>query len=207
MNILKELYNGKIYPFETVVPKDAEYYPLSRKIAEARKYLLSKLPQKDKDRLEKYDNMVYETEIMLNYAYFETGYKLGAELIYEGLAAERGRQDRDGSFEGTADIPLDKNLREIIGRMLRGDQNYQEAVRMQREAWKDIEDAGLNDIQRKAVERLAATADCCAEAYGRAAYMQGLKDGAKLSAKPEPPEYSLSPKDAAEGGKRNDECR
>lgn len=186
MSILKDLYNGKIYPFETVVPQDEEYYPLSKEIAEERQYLQSKLPDGDKERLEKYDNMVYQTEIMLNYAYFEEGFRLGAMLLYESLIEKRGNQSQKDAREGAegclADILADQRLSGIFEKLLSEDENYQQSLKLQEEANEGIESVRLNAEQEKAVDRLVSAVNHCGAMYGAAAYKRGLKDGAKLSA-------------------------
>lgn len=83
MNILEKLYNGQINPVENVVPKDTKYRPLSSEIASERDYFLSKLPDRDKERFEKWNNAIYEHEKIAEYTNFTYGFKLGARLISE----------------------------------------------------------------------------------------------------------------------------
>lgn len=49
MNLLKDLYSGKIYPFENIVPTDKEYRPTSEKAGELRDYFQENHHQKIKE--------------------------------------------------------------------------------------------------------------------------------------------------------------
>lgn len=82
-NILKQLYNGEIYPSEQIVPTDPEYRPLELKISNERTALKKKLSKEDGERLEELGNMYLTSSTYISYANFSHGFKLGVLLMLE----------------------------------------------------------------------------------------------------------------------------
>lgn len=83
MSILRNLYEGNIFPAEDIVPEDPEYRIITDKIDKERQYFERKLSDDDKERFEKWNGLVYECEKMTAYANFACGFKMGAAIVYE----------------------------------------------------------------------------------------------------------------------------
>lgn len=88
MSILRDLYNGDVYPAEEIVPRDTEYRNLSNEIGELRKHLNDKLQTEDKAQFEKMDDLILKTSSMYGFANFSYGLKLGLLLMCEVTAGE-----------------------------------------------------------------------------------------------------------------------
>lgn len=86
--IIHELYNGGIYPFESIVPTDPNYRPLEQKINEEREVLKEKLSKEDGERMDDLSDLYRESSTMYGYANFSHGFKLGALLMCEILGSE-----------------------------------------------------------------------------------------------------------------------
>lgn len=93
MSVLEDLYNGKIYPLEEIIPQNEEFRFLERKIGSEREYFADGLSDEDKKRFEKMNEMIYKCELMSDYASFSYGFRLGAMLLFE-IFAERGYSDK-----------------------------------------------------------------------------------------------------------------
>lgn len=174
--ILRDLYYGRVNPSRDIVPKDKEYHHLRKKIGEERDYLISRVPEADRERFEDYNNLLYQSEAMQNYANFEWGYRFGMMLLLEGLAEETGEEE-----SSLIDILADKRLAAafFVDR-LNARKDYREALKIQDDADK-IAKENLNESQRKAVDGLILAVNHCGAVLSIAAYEQGLKDGIRLS--------------------------
>lgn len=95
MSILDRWYRGTLYPFEEIVPRNRNYYPLNEKIGSEREYFKGKLSSEDKERFEKWDELVLESSCMNGYANFSYGFKLGAMLMCEVFTEEDGSDMQD----------------------------------------------------------------------------------------------------------------
>jgi hypothetical protein len=73
--ILEELYYGRIYPFEQIVPQDPGYRPLGQKKSDIQKMLEEKLPAEDVQALEELLDLGCDGGVMETYASFEYGVK------------------------------------------------------------------------------------------------------------------------------------
>lgn len=82
-NILKQLYNGDIYPAEAIVSTDPKYRPTHKKISEEREYLKQKLSPEDAARLNELDGLYLDSVSMNSFAGFSYGFKLAVQLMYE----------------------------------------------------------------------------------------------------------------------------
>lgn len=83
MNVLKNLYNGNLAPIEEVIPPDADYRPLTKKIGNEREYFSGILSAEDRERFEEWNKMIFEYEEMVELANFKYGFRLGAMLAFE----------------------------------------------------------------------------------------------------------------------------
>lgn len=83
MSILKRWYRGDLYPGEEIVPLDAEYRAVGRKIGDEREYFKTNLSPEDAKRFEKWDGLLLESSSMNSYANFSYGFRLGATLMRE----------------------------------------------------------------------------------------------------------------------------
>ena len=88
--ILEELYDGRIFPAELILPKDPQYRPLSQKISDAMKIWREKLSETDYQQLEALLNLHSHFDDMEATAAFAHGFKLGALIMMEVLA---GREE------------------------------------------------------------------------------------------------------------------
>ncbi|MCM1259042.1 MAG: hypothetical protein NC307_14495 [Roseburia sp.] len=71
-----------------------------------------------------------------------------------------------------------ETLEDIAG----NDEEYQAVRKEQLEAFKRLEEMGLSSEQREAVDDILSKVNRSGAVYGKIAFKQGLKDGAKLMA-------------------------
>ena len=83
--ILRDFYDNGIYPFEAIVPKDPEYWELSRKIDAEHEYLESILSPEDAKRLENYCTLMTDRAVMDCRESFIYGFRLAALLMIDVL--------------------------------------------------------------------------------------------------------------------------
>lgn len=69
---------------------------------------------------------------------------------------------------------------EAIENIASGDEEYQAVRQEQMEAFKKLEQMGLTDDQRAVIDDITSIANRNGAIYGKLAFKQGLKDGAKL---------------------------
>lgn len=82
-SILEELYDGKIFPEEQIVPKDHNYRPLNEKISELLEEWKKKLSEDDYYQLESFLELCSESSSMEASESFVYGFKLGALIMVE----------------------------------------------------------------------------------------------------------------------------
>ena len=87
-DILRNLYQGKLNPFEHAVSKEDEYRMLDREIAEKRKNLMECLSEEGREQFEAWDQDVMKAGTMGEYANFAYGFRLGVLLMCEIMFAE-----------------------------------------------------------------------------------------------------------------------
>lgn len=83
MNLLKDLYSGKIYPFEKIVPTDKAYRVTSEKAGELREYLQEKSSPEDKEKFRQCEQYTHEVHCMECFANFSYGFRLGVMLLLD----------------------------------------------------------------------------------------------------------------------------
>ncbi|MDL2218674.1 hypothetical protein LJC27_08490, partial [Christensenellaceae bacterium OttesenSCG-928-M15] len=73
---LQELYDGEIYPAQSIIPDDAQYEILNSSIDVTEKYLSQRLSKEDQEKFEELSNMYNLTSSMLEEAAFMHGFQL-----------------------------------------------------------------------------------------------------------------------------------
>lgn len=86
--ILKELYGGRIYPSELIIPKDPEYHPLNQKISDTISLWQKKLSEEDYEHLEELLDLHSQSNSMHSTSSFVHGFKLGASIMIEVLTGK-----------------------------------------------------------------------------------------------------------------------
>ncbi len=84
--LLKQLYDGEVYPAEQIVPKDSEYWELCRKLGEERNYLREQLSVDVRERFEEIETLSQEIANLYSYENFSCGFRLGIGLIMESFS-------------------------------------------------------------------------------------------------------------------------
>ena len=82
---IRELFYGSIYHCEKCGIKNLEIKALTGKLSEYRESLCSELTDKQKETLEKYDDLLGEISSLFNEEFFVEGFLLGAKIIKEAL--------------------------------------------------------------------------------------------------------------------------
>ncbi len=95
MSILRRLFSGELYPSEQIVPHDADYRSVTRKISDEKDYFKSRLSPADNERLEEMDGLRLDMAGMDSYACFSYGFKLGALLMCETFMSDDGQELQD----------------------------------------------------------------------------------------------------------------
>ena len=81
MSILEELYNGRVYPFEDIVPQDKTYRTANRKVCEIREYFSVSLSPEDKEKFEEMNQLLHESTCIEAYENFTYGFRLGVLMM------------------------------------------------------------------------------------------------------------------------------
>lgn len=81
--------------------------------------------------------------------------------------------------EEILDILVSEQM-ETLEDIASGDEEYQTVRKEQMEAFKKLEQMGLTDDQRAVLDDVISKANRSGAVYGKIAFKQGLKDGAKL---------------------------
>lgn len=84
--ILKELYEGNIYPDEVIVSKDSEYQALNEKISDMLEIWKKKLSEDDFNQLEDLLDLRSELSSMEASESFIYGFRLSALIMIEVFA-------------------------------------------------------------------------------------------------------------------------
>jgi hypothetical protein len=88
--LLKQLFDGEIYPAEQIVPKSPEYKELCQKLIAEKKYLRERLSASDQERFEAMENMSQAIAAIYEYEDFSYGFRLGVGLMIEVFANSNG---------------------------------------------------------------------------------------------------------------------
>ena len=87
-SILEELFDGNIYPDESIISKDPEYWPLNQKIPDTMEAWREKLSNDDYLALEELLDIRFQIDHMHSASSFMYGFKLGTMIMIEVLAGE-----------------------------------------------------------------------------------------------------------------------
>lgn len=82
-SVLSELFRGKIYPDEQIVPNDPEYRNVNNKISDEMDCFEERLSREDFDKLEELYGLYSESSFIMEEHSFAYGFKLGTLLMTE----------------------------------------------------------------------------------------------------------------------------
>ncbi len=83
MSILSDWYHGNTCLAEKIIPQNTKYRSLAKTVSKERQYFLTRLSIEDKERFEKWNDLLQEMEHMTEYENFSYGFRLGARLTVE----------------------------------------------------------------------------------------------------------------------------
>ena len=81
--ILENLFNGKIFPYDNLVPKDPDFPKLAKNVNDTENYLRSLLSDKDKATFEELIIMRDDLSAMENLEAFSRGFRLAFMLVVD----------------------------------------------------------------------------------------------------------------------------
>lgn len=79
--ITRKLFNGEIHAFETTVPQSKEYWDIQNRMGEIEDYFRSKFTEEDEEYSEEWNNLRLSKAEIHDFALFDYGFCLGAQLI------------------------------------------------------------------------------------------------------------------------------
>lgn len=88
-SILKDLYYGRVSPWERRPTRDAESREITRKIEDEKRYFIQKMSLDDCHRFQKLENLYTQSSDIEQIDAFSCGFKLGAELMVAVFAESR----------------------------------------------------------------------------------------------------------------------
>lgn len=95
-SVLKELYDGNIYPDELILSKDPEYWPLNNKISDMMKMWSGRLSKDAFIELEAMMELRSRVDVLHAEEAFMHGFKLASWIMIEVMAG-KGELVRDGN--------------------------------------------------------------------------------------------------------------
>ena len=93
MKILDELWYGNIAPFEQSTSGDKRFAELLKLVNQNREELVGTLADKQKETLEKYEEIMNEMYNMTEREAFSYGFRLGVRLMSEAFLTNFGEDD------------------------------------------------------------------------------------------------------------------
>lgn len=84
-SILQQLYDGELYPAENIRCQTPEYAQIRSDIAAEREHFLSMLPEAERKRFNKFDDLQHDSTSIYGYESFLYGFRLGVRLMAETL--------------------------------------------------------------------------------------------------------------------------
>ena len=81
--ILEAIFNGQIYPAETVVPKCRQFRDAGEAIASIMTYFEQKLSKEDYNKLEKFNDHFADSQCLQTEEHFKYGFAMGVLLMKE----------------------------------------------------------------------------------------------------------------------------
>lgn len=91
-SILKQLYDGDIFPAENILPKDPEYRILCEESAKLAEELEKNLTPEDKEIFEKIRNLDMQISHMQSFESFSYGFRLANTLMLDTFSVNQGTE-------------------------------------------------------------------------------------------------------------------
>lgn len=82
-DILKNWYDGTLFPHDEIVPDDPAYRTASRRVESAYHQLYELLSPEQQEQMKKMSEDMLLVSSIDAYAHFSYGFRLGAALMYE----------------------------------------------------------------------------------------------------------------------------
>ena len=93
MSVLRDWYDGNIYPMDDILPEDSDYREVTNELGEIMQHLEGILPAEEQENFEKMKQLQHESDVMETYANFAYGFRLGALLMSEILGFKMVRNE------------------------------------------------------------------------------------------------------------------
>ena len=94
-NILQQLFDGELYPSESLCVNTPEYKRISKVLAKEKEQFEATLSESNCQHFEKLEGLYLELASLFSYEGFASGYRLGIMLLFEAL------KDPDGSTKSS----------------------------------------------------------------------------------------------------------
>jgi hypothetical protein len=92
-SILKQIFNGELYPSEQISITDPEYLKTLRKLGETKEKFNNSLSDKDKEIFEEIGDLDCHIDSMYSYECFAEGVRIGVALAME-TSQRRSKDDK-----------------------------------------------------------------------------------------------------------------
>lgn len=86
MSILKDLYDGKLYPYAAISPSGPEYQQVEAKLENLYTSLIGKMPPETLDAFKEWEHLSQLSSKMQTYENFSYGFRLGVKLMHEAFS-------------------------------------------------------------------------------------------------------------------------
>lgn len=87
--LIKQLYDGEIYPAEQIVSTDPEFKPTHRQVDTEMAYLKKILPEEAVSHLDNVEKLLLISSELTCHAGFTYGFKLGIQLMHEAFTEDK----------------------------------------------------------------------------------------------------------------------
>lgn len=105
MSIMKDLYNGKLYPYADISPSGLEYRQTEAKLETLHTSLMKKLPPEIIETFKEWEHLSQMSGNMQAYENFSYGFRLGVMLMHEVFSEESGEKclflNKPSNFKST----------------------------------------------------------------------------------------------------------
>lgn len=88
MSIIKDLYNGKLYPYADISPSGLEYRQVDAKLETLYTSLMTKMPPEIIETFKEWEHLSQKSGNMQAYENFSHGFRLGVMLMHEVFSSE-----------------------------------------------------------------------------------------------------------------------
>ncbi len=90
MSIMKDLYNGKLYPYADISPSGLEYRQVNAKLETLYTSLVKKMPSEIMETFKEWEHLSQKSGDMQVYESFSHGFRIGVMLMHEVFSSESG---------------------------------------------------------------------------------------------------------------------